>query len=306
VSEIGIYKELKANRHLYLLALPGVLFLLVFAYLPMIGHFVSFKRFRPSDGLWGSEWVGLDNFAFFFGSDDWLRVTMNTLFINSLFIVFTLGIALVLAIFINELRHALYKRLAQSAIFLPYFVSWLVVSFMTYAVFNTSDGVLNKLLTSLGREGYNWYGNADLWPYILTILFVWKMSGYVTIIFFSAITAISGEYYESATLDGASRFQQILHITLPLLRPTLVVLLLLQIGRIFYGDFGMIYGIIGDNPILIPTTDVIDTYSFRALRQLGNFSMAGSVVLYQAIMGLITIVLFNWLARRIDRDSSLF
>ncbi|WP_270169275.1 ABC transporter permease [Paenibacillus sp. SYP-B4298] len=294
------------NRHLYLLALPGVLFLLIFAYLPMFGHIVAFKRFRPSDGLWGSEWVGLDNFKFFFGSDDWLHITLNTLFINSLFIVFTLGIALVLAVFINELRHALYKRLAQSVIFLPYFVSWLVVSFMTYAVFNTSDGVLNKLLAGLGREGYNWYGNAELWPYILTMLFVWKMSGYVTIIFFSAITAISGEYYESAKLDGASRFQQILHITLPLLRPTLVVLLLLQIGRIFYGDFGMIYGIIGDNPILIPTTDVIDTFSFRALRQLGNFSMAGAVVLYQAIMGLITIVLFNWVAKKIDSDSSLF
>ncbi|MEQ4485809.1 ABC transporter permease subunit [Cohnella silvisoli] len=267
---------------------------------------MAFKQFRPSQGIWGSKWAGLDNFKFFFSSDDWIHVTVNTLFLNSMFIFFTLGIALILAIFLNEIRYALYKRLAQSVIFLPYFVSWLVVSFMTYAVFNTSDGILNKLLNAMGEGSYNWYGNANLWPYILTALFVWKMSGYVTIIFFSAITAISSEYYESATLDGAGRFQQILHITLPLLRPTLVVLLLLQIGRIFYGDFGMIYGIIGDNPILIPKTDVIDTYSFRALRSLGNFSMAGSVVLYQAVMGLITILFFNWIARKIDRESSLF
>ncbi|WP_367398220.1 ABC transporter permease subunit [Paenibacillus sp. MSJ-34] len=211
-----------------------------------------------------------------------------------------------LAIFLNELRHALFKRLSQSLIFMPYFISWLVVSFMTYAMFNTTEGLINKILASMGLEPISWYSNAEIWPYILTFLFVWKTSGYFAIIFFSAIAAISSEFYESAKIDGATRLQQIMHITLPLLKPTIFVLLLLQIGRIFYGDFGMIYGIVGDNPILIPTTDVIDTYSFRALRQIGNFSMAGAVVLYQSIMGLITIVLFNGIARRIDKDSSLF
>lgn len=303
---MGMLRELAKNRYLYVLALPGILFLLIFAYLPMFGHLIAFKKFTLSKGIWGSDWVGFENFKFFFQGGDWLRVTYNTIFLNSLFIVFGLGTSVLLAIFLNELRQALFKRLSQSLIFMPYFISWLVVSFMTYAMFNTTEGLINKILTSMGLESVSWYSNAEIWPYILTFLFVWKTSGYFAIIFFSAITAISSEFYESAKIDGATRLQQIIHITLPLLKPTIFVLLLLQIGRIFYGDFGMIYGIVGDNPILIPTTDVIDTYSFRALRQIGNFSMAGAVVLYQSIMGLITILLFNGIARRIDKDSSLF
>lgn len=299
-------KEFSQNRYLYVLALPGVLFLLVFAYLPMFGHLIAFKKFNAAKGIWGSEWVGFDNFKFFLGSGELLHVTFNTLFLNGMFIVFGLGTSVMLAVFLNEVRIMLFKRLAQSIIFMPYFISWMVVSFMTYTLFKTSEGLINKMWVGMGMNAVSWYTKAELWPYILTLLFVWKMSGYLAIIFFSAITAISAEYYESAKIDGATRVQQIWLITLPLLRPTIVVLLLMQVGRIFYGDFGMVYGIIGDNPILIPTTDVIDTYSFRALRQLGDFSMAGAVVFYQAVMGLITILFFNWIAKKIDRDSSLF
>lgn len=298
--------EFAKNRYLYVLAIPGILFLIVFAYVPMFGHLIAFEKFNASKGIWGSKWVGFDNFKFFMGSGELLHVTLNTLFLNGMFIVFGLGIAVLAAVFLNEIHHMLLKRLAQSIIFMPFFISWMVVSFMTFAIFNTTEGLINKMLTGMGMDAVSWYTKAELWPYILTFLFVWKMSGYLAIIFFSAITAISAEYYESAKIDGATRVQQIWLITLPLLLPTIVVLLLMQVGRIFYGDFGMIYGIIGDNPILIPTTDVIDTYSFRALRQLGDFSMAGAVVLYQAVMGLITILIFNWIARKIDKESSLF
>lgn len=301
-----IVREIVKNKYLYVLALPGLLFLIVFAYVPMAGHLIAFKRYRLADGIWGSQWAGFDNFKFFFMSSDWYKVTLNTIFLNGLFIVFGLGIALLLAIFLNEIRGAIFKKLAQSFIFMPYFISWLVVSMMVFAFLNTTDGILNRSLASNGLEPHNWYLMPRIWPFVLTLIYVWKFAGYYSIIFLAAITGIAGDYYESARIDGATRFQQIIHITLPLIRNVLIVLALLGVGRIFYGDFGMIYGIIGDTAPLYPTTDVIDTYSYRALRQLGDFSKSSAVILYQSVMGLVTIVIFNAIARRIDKDSSLF
>ncbi|MBB6730085.1 ABC transporter permease [Cohnella zeiphila] len=299
-------REIVRNRYLYALALPGLLFLVVFAYVPMAGHLIAFKKYRLADGLWGSKWAGFDNFKFFFMSSDWYKVTLNTILLNGLFIVCGLCIALALAIFLNEVHSRLYQKIAQSFIFLPYFISWLVVSMMVFAFLNTTDGIVNRMLQSNGLEARNWYLMPGIWPAVLTVIYVWKFAGYYSIIFLAAITGISGEYYESARIDGATRFQQIIHITIPLIRNVLIVLGLLGVGRIFYGDFGMIYGIVGDTAPLYPTTDVIDTYSYRALRQLGDFSKSSAVVLYQSVMGLVTIVLFNAVARKIDKDSSLF
>ncbi|WP_339269616.1 ABC transporter permease subunit [Paenibacillus sp. FSL K6-1330] len=301
-----IVRELSRNRYLYLLALPGIAFLVVFAYMPMLGHLLAFQNYRLSDGIWGSEWVGFKNFEFFFNGKDWLRVTLNTVFLNALFLLSGLGSAVVLAIFLNEIRNRLFKRITQSFIFLPYFISWLVVSMMALTLFSTSEGLINRALVALGYEGVDWYLSPGVWPYILTMISAWKMAGYNSIIFLAVITGISAEYYESARIEGASRMQQMLYITLPLMRPTVMVLALLGIGRIFYGDFGMIYAIIGDNGVLFPTTDVIDTYAFRALRQLGNFSMSSAVIVYQSCMGLVTILIFNAIARRVDADSRLF
>ncbi|MBE9916868.1 sugar ABC transporter permease [Paenibacillus donghaensis] len=302
----GMVAEFSKNRYLYLLALPGTLFLIVFAYIPMSAHLLAFKDFRLSDGLWGSKWVGFDNFRYFFSGNDWLRVTYNTLFLNGLFLVFGLGFAVMLAIFLSEVMSPLFKRVAQSFVFLPYFISWIVISMMTQALFSTSEGIINKTLNSLGFEGVEWYLTPSVWPAILTIIYIWKFAGYNSIIFLAGITGISPEYYESAKLEGATRFQQIIYITLPLLRPIILLMLLLGVGRIFYGDFGMIYAIVGDIGVLYPTTDVIDTFAYRALRQLGNFSTSSAVVLYQSVMGLITVVIFNAIAKRIDTDSRLF
>lgn len=299
-------KEIGKNRYLYLLALPGILYMIVFAYVPMFGHLLAFKNFRLSEGLWGSEWVGFKNFEFFFYGKDWLPVTLNTLFLNGLFLIFGIGSAVVLAIFLNEVTNRFFKKLSQSFIFLPYFISWLVVSMMTQTLFSTSEGMLNRLLRQMGSEGVDWYLTPEVWPYILTIIFVWKVAGYNSIIFLSAITSISSDYYESAKIEGATRWQQMRYITLPLLRPIILMLVLLGIGRIFYGDFGMIYAIVGDIGVLYPTTDVIDTYAFRALRQMGNFSMSSAVIVYQSVMGLITIVIFNAIAKKIDADARLF
>lgn len=302
---MGFIREITKNRQLYVLAIPGMVFLALFSYIPMFGHLIAFERFQPVKGLFKSQWAGLDNFKFFFGGQDWLRVTFNTVYLNLLFLIFGIGIALILAIMINEASSVILKKISQSLIFLPYFISWLVVSLMMLA-FMSSDGLLNQWLQQIGIHEINWYQSTKLWPFILTAVYVWKFSGYFSVIFMAAIVGISSEYYESARIDGATRLQQIIHITIPSIRSVIVVLMLLGVGRIFFGDFGMIYGIIGDNSILFPTTDVIDTYSFRALRQLGNFGMSSAVVLYQSVMGLVTILLFNRLAAKIDPDSKLF
>ncbi|MFC5467647.1 ABC transporter permease [Cohnella suwonensis] len=303
---MGFFREIRKNIDLYLLAVPGLSFLIIFAYLPMQGHLLAFKQYRLSDGIWGSKWIGWKNFEFFFGGQDWFKVTLNTLYLNGLFLVVGLAFSAFIAILLNEIRKAFFKKLAQSLIFLPYFISWLVVSLMAFAFLNVEDGMLNKWLTSLGKEPVGWYQTPWVWPIILTFIYVWKFAGYYSVIFLAAMTGISKEYYEAAEIDGATRFQQITRITIPLIRPVIIMLTLLGIGRIFYGDFGMIYGIVGDNGVLFSTTDVIDTYSFRALRQMGNFSMAAAVVFYQSVMGLVCIVLFNGFVRKIDNESKLF
>jgi putative aldouronate transport system permease protein len=302
----GFVDEIRKNRYLYLLALPGLLFLLLFAYMPMLGHLLAFQRYRLADGLFGSAWIGFQNFEFFFQGNDWLRVTWNTVFLNGLFLVFGLGTAVVLAILLNEVTGKWFKKTAQSFVFLPYFISWLVVSMMVQTMFSSTEGIMNQALTALGFEGVDWYLSPGVWPYILTFVYVWKVAGYNSIIFLASITSISSEYYECAKMEGATRLQQIMYITLPLLRPIIIIMTLLGIGRIFYGDFGMIYAIIGDVGVLFPTTDVIDTYAYRALRQMGNFSMSSAIILYQSFMGLIAVVFFNWLTRKVDPDSRLF
>jgi len=299
-------KELSKNRYLYSMAIPGLAFLLIFAYIPMFGHLIAFKDFKISQGLWGSQWVGFKNFKFFFESEDWLHITLNTLFLNGLFLFSGITFAIILALCLNEMTNTFFKKIAQSIIFLPYFVSWMVVGMMTLSIFNSTSGLLNKFLVSVGMQPINWYQRAELWPAILTIIYVWKFSGYNSIIFLSAITSISDEYYESAKIDGATRFQQIRFITLPLIKPITIILILLGLGRIFFGDFGMIYSIVGDNSLLYPTTDVIDTYSFRALRQIGNFSMSAAIVFYQSLMGFLTMIIFNFIIKKIDKDYSLF
>ncbi|WP_438444186.1 ABC transporter permease [Gorillibacterium sp. sgz5001074] len=303
---MGLLRDVARNRSLYVMALPGILFLILFAYLPMAGHIIAFKQFRITEGIWGSPWNGIENFRFLFGGTDWIRITTNTLGLNALFIFFGLGTAVIISILLNEIRSRIYKKLAQTFIFLPYFVSWLVVSLMVFGLLNSTNGLINLQLEKWEMSGVDWYSSPSYWPAILTVVNVWKFAGYNSVIFLAAISGISDELYESATIDGASRLKQILHITLPMLRPTIIILTLLAIGRIFYGDFGMIYGIVGENSLLFPTTDVIDTYSYRALRGLGDFGMASSVSLYQSVMGLITILLFNGIIKLYDPDSRLF
>ena len=303
---IRFFKEIRAHRYLYVLAIPGILFLIVFAYVPLIGHVLAFEDFKLSTGLFHSKFVGFENFKFFFGGRDWLVVTKNTLVLNALFLGIGLSFSLLLAVFINEMKNVPLKKLSQSFIFLPYFISWQVISIMIYALLNSSTGFISQVSTAAGLKPISWYSRPELWPAVLTFANIFKYAGYNSIIFLATIVGISEELFESARIDGASRFQQVLYVTLPLLRPIFIIMLLMGIGRIFYGDFGMIYGIVADNGVLFPTTDVIDTYSYRTLRQVGNLSMSSAVVLYQSVMGLITIVVFNWIVRKTEPDVRLF
>jgi putative aldouronate transport system permease protein len=302
----GFFRELAANRQAYLLALAGLLYFLVFNYLPMAGVIVAFKDYRINLGIFRSPWNGLENFRFFFTSGHVWRVTRNTLALNFLFLGFSQVFQVGFALLLNEARSRLFKGLSQSLMFLPYFMSWVVVAVIAQGFLGTTTGALNNALAALGLPAVHWYNTPGIWPGLLTAFYVWKWSGYGVVIYLAAIAGIDLEYYEAATIDGASRFQQLRAITLPLLVPTVIILVLLAIGRIFYGDFGMIYALVGDNGILLPYTDVIDTYVYRALRQQLDFGMAGAAGLYQSVMGFVLVLLSNWVARRVRPEAALF
>lgn len=304
---MSFFREIRKHHLLYMMLLPGLIVIILFSYIPMFGHLLAFKSYTFDKGIFFSPWNNFANFRFFFTSRDWKTITYNTIYLNGLFIFFTQLVAVVAALLINEIRGKLFKRVSQSLIFLPYFVSWLVVSLMLIAMLNGTDGLINQsILKPFGVKAYPFFMKPKIWPMILTISYVWKFAGYYSVIYIASIIGISPEYYEAAKIDGATKTQQIRYITLPLIRPTIIIMMLLAVGRIFYGDFGMIYGIIGDNGILFPSTDVIDTYTYRALRQLGNFGMASAVNLFQSVLGLITIIVFNTIVRKIEPDASLF
>jgi len=300
--------EIAKNRYLYLLTVPGIVFLIVFNYLPMVGLYLSFVDYNPMAGIYGmkSEFVGLSNFEFFFGSGDWVAITFNTLYLNALFIVTGLAVQMFMAIGLNEVAGNRFKKLAQSFMFLPNFLSWTVVSIFSIAVFSTDTGVVNAVLTALGLEPINFYQDASKWPLILVLLKLWKGVGFGTVIYLATLAGMDQEMFEAAKIDGASRFQSILYLTLPMLKTTTILLLILSVGGIFYGDFGMIFALIGDNPLLRPTTDVIDTYVYRALRMNNDIGMSSAVGLFQAFVGFILVVSVNGITRKIEKDSALF
>ncbi|WP_274365597.1 ABC transporter permease [Paenibacillus thermotolerans] len=302
----GFFHEIIKNRYSYLLLLPAVVYVFIFSYATYPYLLIAFQRFQYNKGLFQNEWVGLENFRFFFQSNDAVVVTWNTIKLNVLFLVFITFFALALAILFNEIRHRLFIKFAQTTMIFPNFLSWIIVSYMMYSFFNTNYGVINQVIEYFGGEPVNWYTKAEAWPWILVGMKVWKEAGMASIIYLAAITGIDQALYESADIDGASRWQKMMRITLPLIAPTVAILTLLNLGKIFYGDFGMIYSIIGDNGVLYSTTDVIDTYVFRALRQIGDPSNAAAVGLFQSTVGLLLVFVANWLTRRFFKEGALY
>jgi putative aldouronate transport system permease protein len=298
-------RALRKNLPFLAMIAPGAILLLLFAYLPMFGIIIAFKDYKAVDGILGSEWIGFKNFEFLFRAP-LLRITRNTLLLNALFIVTGTVGAILLALMLNEIRSRLAIRAYQTVLFFPFFISWVIVGYFSYALLNADTGLINGFLKSLGFAPIVWYSSPNYWPTILTLTKLWKGVGYGSIVYVAAMLAINQEYYEAAMLDGANKLQQIRYITLPFLVPIVIITTLLSIGGIFTADFGMFFYVTRDSTLLYPTTDVIDTYVVRALRVNADIGMASATGLYQSIVGFVLVLLSNWLVKRIDPDRSLF
>ncbi len=299
---------LRKNATLLLMAAPGLLCLLVFSYIPMFGLVIAFKDYRVYQGILGSSWVGLQYVRFLFSTQDALRATFNTLFMNAAFIAVGLVVSLSLAILINEIREQSprFAKIYQSTLFFPYFLSWVIVGYFVFALLNTDSGMLDKLLAHFGIQPIDWYASPQYWPVILILVYLWKSAGFGCVIYLAGIVSINPEYYEAAKIDGASWWQQIRYITLPLLKPIIIITTLLAIGRIFYADFGLFFQVPRDSSLLYPTTDVIDTYVYRSLTTLGDVGMSSAAGFYQAVVGFVLVLASNWLVRRTDPEKAVF
>ncbi|MNO27036.1 putative multiple-sugar transport system permease YteP [compost metagenome] len=302
----GFWDDVKKYKSLLLMLTPAVLFFLLFAYVPMAGIVLAFKQFNYTGGVFGSPWNGLDNFKFFFDSGDAWRVTRNTALYNIAFIVVNNVLQIFAAILLFEVAGKWFRKLTQTMLFLPYFISWVVVGAIAYNLFNFDVGTVNVLLKGLGMQPIDIYNTAAYWPFILVIVSAWKTLGYGTIMYLAAITSIDTEMYEAAEIDGANIFQRIMKITIPNLFPTVIILVLLAIGNIFRGDFGMFYNMVGNNGLLFSSTDVIDTFVFRSLTTSNEIGMSAAAGFYQSLLGFVTIMLANYAVRKYDKDRALF
>jgi len=301
------WKTLKRYRALFLMLVPGLLYLLINNYLPMFGVMIAFKDINYAKGILGSDWIGFKNFEYLFKTADAWLITRNTILYNGSFIVVNTVLAIAVAILLNEIRSKIASRFYQSVILLPFLISMVIVGYLVLSLLNVESGFVNKTILPLfGLDPIAWYAESKYWPYILSFVNVWKNVGYFCIIYLAAIVGIDPEYYEAATIDGASKWQQIRAITVPLLMPTIVIMTLLAIGRIFYSDFGLFYQVPLNSGSLQATTDVIDTYVYRSLMTLGDIGMSSAAGLYQSVVGFALVLLSNFIVRRKDRDQALF
>ncbi|MBU3136902.1 ABC transporter permease subunit [Clostridium gasigenes] len=310
VNKKSKLKRLKENRELLLLTVPGALWFLIFAYLPMFGVIVAFKDWKINGGfmqsLITSKWVGLDNFKFLFQSSDAWLITRNTVAYNLVFIVLGLAIPVTLAILLKEILNKRAAKFYQSAMFLPYFLSWVVVSYFLYAFLSPGQGFVNGILTNLGMDTVSWYTEPKYWPFIIIFMSQWKAMGYGTVVYLAAICGIDKTYYEAAMIDGATKWQQIKFITIPLLKPILIIMFITSVGGMFRGDMGLFYNLPKNSGALFPVTNVIDTYVYRGLMNLGNIGMSSAAGLYQSVVGLVLILVTNGIVRKIDNDNAFF
>ena len=300
-------KRLAKTGPLLLIALPGILYLLINNYLPMFGVFLAFKDFNYFKGIFGSEWSGLDNFRFLFKTRDAWIMTRNTILYNAAFIVIGTVVAIFIAILIYELGQRRRVRLFQSALMLPNLFSWVVIGFVVYAFLNADTGFVNNTVFPwLGIQPFSWYSTSGPWPVILVIVYLWKYMGVTSVVYIASIAGIDKGVYEAAQIDGASKTQQILKITVPLLRPTVTIMVLMAIGRIFYSDFGLFYQVPQNSGRLFGVTQTIDTYVYRGLMELNDVGMSAAAALYQSVVGLLLVLGANALVRKLDSDNALF
>ena len=290
----------------YLMALPGILYLFINNYMPLPGLVLAFKKYSTKKGIWGSPWIGFKNFKYLFKTQDAWIITRNTLGYNILFIFFNVIIAVAIAILLSELTTK-WKKLYQSTILLPHFLSTVIISYLVFAFLSAEHGFLNtRIFPVFGIEPVSWYTETKYWPFILVFVQTWRSVGYSCIVYLSTIFGFDREIYEASAIDGASKWQQITKITLPLLRATIIMMVLLAVGRIFYSDFGLFYQVPQRSGILLSVTQTIDTYVYRGLLERNDMPMATAAGVYQSIVGFILVMSANLIVRKIDPDSALF
>ena len=299
-------KKLKRYVPLYVLAAPGFLYLLINNYLPMGGLVMAFKNINWQKGIWGSDWAGLKNFEYLFKTPDAFNITRNTIVYNVVFIIVNMIVALLYAILLSEIKSKLAVKSYQTIIMLPFMISMVIVSYLAYAFLAGDNGMINGLLAKLGKEPISWYSEPKYWPVILVVINCWKGVGYGTVVYLSSILGIDQELYEAAAVDGIKEMQKIRYITIPLIKPTIITLVLLNVGRIFYSDFGQFYQVPMSSGALINATSTIDTYVYRGLITLGDVGMSSAAGFYQSIVGFVLILVANAITRKFSSENALF
>lgn len=302
----GFLKKLSRSKVLLLMCTPAILFFFLFSYMPLPGIWVAFVKYNYRDGIFGSKFVGLSNFEFLISSGKLVELTINTILYNLCFIILGNLLAVLVAILLNEIRSRMFKKVSQTLMFLPYFVSQVLIGILVFNMLNYDTGFVNNMLGSLGLELWEPYSDPNVWPPILILVYLWQNTGYNSVVYFAAIMGIDAGIIEAAKVDGANCFHKIWHIVLPGLKPTIVILLLFALGGIVKGNFGLFYNIIGTNSLLFPTTDIIETYVYRAVTADFNFSTASVVGLYQSLIGFVIVMAVNFTVKKIEPDYSLF
>ena len=301
----GFWGQVRKNRTLLCMLLPALLYVVIFSYIPMFGITIAFKDYNYNGGILGSPWCGFKNFEYLKISGKLWALTRNTLLYNLAFIVFGIIFEVGFAVMLSEITKKTFKKVTQAFMFLPYFISWVVVSTIMLNIFG-QNGVLSNVLAHFGIEDFSIYQQIRQWPVIMVAIRIWKQTGYGTVVYLAAIAGLSQEMFEAASIDGASIWQKIRYITIPGLKPTIFIMFLLSVGNIFRGDFGMFYQLVGNNQLLLETSDVIDTFVYRSLITSPNIGMSAAAGFYQSVLCFVTIVSVNWLVKKVDPEYTLF
>lgn len=306
-KKASVGNRIKRCIPMYLMALPGLVYLIINNYIPMSGIIIAFKNVNWRKGILASPWAGFSNFEYLFKTRDAWTITRNTICYNLVFIVLGTVMAIAIAILLNEIRSKKLKQVYQTVFLLPYLISIVVVSYLVFAMLSIDSGFINKsVLAALGRDSIAWYTEPKYWPFILVIVYLWKTFGYNSIIYYATLVGVDHSYYEAAAIDGATRWQQIRHVTLPALTPTIITLTLLSVGKIFYSDFGLFYQVPMNSGPLLDVTNTIDTYVYRGLIQLNDLGMSSAAGVYQSLVGFILVLAANKVVSCVDKDNALF
>lgn len=301
----GGWLRFKSSLPLTLMALPAVIYIFIFNYIPLYGLVLPFKDYKPRLGFLASDWIGFENFKFLLNNEQLMLAVRNTVLYNIVFIILGTSVSVFVALMLYEMSRKSVK-IYQTSIFIPHYISWVVAAYV-FAIFLDMDyGILNKIITAFGGDPVMWYNDAKYWPPILTIAHIWKGFGYSAIVYYAALMGLDKSLFEAAELDGAGKLKQMWYISLPGIKNMIVMLFIMHIGKIFYCDFGMFYNITQDSSLLYSTTDIVDTYIYRTLINLGDVGISSAVSMIQAILGFVLVIVANTIAKKVDEDSALY